>query len=77
MPRKILSGKIVGCKMEKTVVVQVRTPVNHPIYKKVVFRSKKYSAHDPDGFCKGKEGEMIKIIESRPHSKTKKWEIII
>lgn len=58
-------------KVDKTVVVRVESQIIHPIYKKYIRRSKKYAAHDPENRCQ--VGESVKIIESRPISKTKKW----
>lgn len=74
MPRRILRGEVVSCKMDKTAVVRVKRPSKHPIYKKVVFKFRKYAAHDPDNACS--VGDVVSIRESRPYSKTKTWEVV-
>lgn len=67
--RRVLEGIVVSDKMEKTIVVQVQTRVMHPLYKKFVKKALKVKAHDPKG--EAKNGERVKIIESRPYSKDK------
>jgi len=74
MPKRILTGTVVSDKMDKTVVVRVERRVMHPVYKKFIRRSKKYSAHDPNNAHK--VGDTVRIQECRPLSKTKKWEVI-
>ena len=74
MPRRVLQGTVVSDKMEKTVVVRVDRRVSHPIYKKTIQKSKKYSAHDEEG--RFKTGDKVQIIESAPISKTKKWKVL-
>jgi small subunit ribosomal protein S17 len=74
MPRRVLQGVVVSDKNEKTVVVRVDRRVRHPIYKKTIRRSKKYAAHDENN--QFKIGDSVQIIESRPHSKSKRWEVI-
>jgi small subunit ribosomal protein S17 len=74
MPKRILKGKVVSNKNDKTVVVQVVRTFPHPLYKKVVRRSKRYAAHDEQNKCS--VGDLVQIIESRPISKTKKWTVI-
>ena len=74
MPRRVLQGTVVSDKMEKTVVVRVDRRVSHPIYKKTIQKSKKYSAHDEES--RFKIGDKIQIIESAPISKTKKWKVL-
>lgn len=74
MPKRVLHGLIVSSKSDKTIVVNVERRFKHPIYKKTVKVSKKYSAHDPKNV--GIEGAMVKIIECRPISKTKSWMIL-
>jgi small subunit ribosomal protein S17 len=74
MPKRILTGIIVSDKTDKTVVVQVERRVKHPLYGKIVRRSKKYHAHD-----EGNEyhtGETVRIEETRPISKLKTWKVI-
>lgn len=74
MPRRILNGKVVSHKMDKTAVVQVQRISRHAIYKKEVVVFKKYLAHDENNAYG--EGAWVSIRESRPISKTKHWEII-
>lgn len=74
MPKRILQGVVVSDKSDKTVTVKVERKVAHPVYKKIVRVSKKYAAHDESN--KFKIGDSVKIIECRPHSKSKKWEVI-
>ena len=74
MPRRAFLGEVVSCKMQKTAVIQVKKAVKHPLYKKITFEKRKYMAHDPESICK--VGDIVKIIESRPHSKRKQWEIL-
>ncbi|MDR0640701.1 MAG: 30S ribosomal protein S17 [Holosporales bacterium] len=71
MPRRTLQGVVVSDKCDKTVSVRVENRVMHPIYKKYVKLHKKYMAHDEDNAYK--IGDIVKIIESRPISKIKKW----
>jgi len=70
---KILQGRVVSCKMQKTAVVAVKSWWKHPIYKKRMERTKKYKAHDEIGV---KVGDRVKIQETRPISKEKRWRII-
>ena len=72
MTKKILSGKVIKDKNDKTIVVLVKRRYIHPFFKKVITSSKKYHAHDENN--KFKVGDNVKIIESIPHSKKKKWE---
>jgi small subunit ribosomal protein S17 len=74
MPKRILQGVVVSDKMDKTVVVRVERRVMHPLYKKFIRRSKKYHAHDENNVYK--VGDVVRIIETRPISKTKTWEVI-
>ncbi len=74
MPRRILQGTVVSDKSDKTVVVKVERSVQHPLYKKFIRRSKKYHAHDPDN--RFKTGDVVKIRECRPISRTKSWEVL-
>lgn len=69
--KKLFTGIVESNKMEKTIVVRVTTKVLHPLYKKYVTRSKKYMAHDENS--EAGMGDTVKIIESRPMSKNKKW----
>ena len=73
MTKKILKGTITSTKNNKTVVVEVTRKFKHPFYEKVIKRTKKYHAHDEDN--KFKEGEAVSIIESKPFSKKKTWQV--
>ncbi len=72
MTKKILSGTVIKDKNDKTIVVLVKRRYIHPFFKKVITSTKKYHAHDENN--KFKIGDNVKIIESIPHSKKKKWE---
>jgi len=72
--RKVKEGLVVGDKMDKTVVVAVETRKVHPLYKKAIRVTKKYKAHDEKNACK--IGDKVKIIETRPLSKEKRWRVI-
>ena len=74
MPKKILSGIVVGDKPNKTVTVLVERKYQHPLLKKVVKSKKKYSVHDENNSYKN--GDKVKIIECKPYSKNKKFEIL-
>ena len=74
MTKRILKGEVVSDKGDKTIVVKVQRKFRHPFYGKVISRSKKYHAHDEKN--KYKIGDDVKIIESKPFSKKKKWEVI-
>jgi len=73
MAVKELVGLVVSNKMEKTAVIAVESRVAHPKYGKIVVKTKKYKAHDPENQCQ--EGDRVKIRETRPLSKTKRWEL--
>ena len=74
MPKRILQGVVVSDKMDKTVTVKVERKFKHALYKKFIRRSKKYAAHDEKNSCK--IGQIVKIQENKPISKTKKWVIV-
>ena len=74
MPRKVMEGVVVSDKMQKTVVVSVTTSSRHRLYGKVLRRTSKYMAHDEEGACK--EGDVVRIEESRPMSRLKRWRVI-
>ena len=74
MTKKILKGKVKSIKSNKTIVVEVVRKYRHPFYGKVIRRSKKYHAHDEKN--KFKEGENVSIIETKPISKLKRWQVI-
>ena len=71
MPKKVLQGTVVSNKQDKTITVLVERKFKHPVLKKVIRRSKKYSAHDPEN--KYVNGDKVKIMESKPISKSKRW----
>ena len=71
---KIMSGKVVSDKMQKTIVVQVERTVTHPKYGKILRRRSKLHAHDENEVCK--VGNIVKIRESRPLSKLKNWVLV-
>ncbi len=74
MPKRVMWGTVVSDKRDKTVTVRVERRVMHPVYKKIITRSKKYSAHDETN--KVKVGDRVRIRETRPLSKTKCWEVV-
>jgi small subunit ribosomal protein S17 len=74
MPRRVLTGRVVSDKTDKTVTVLVERRVMHPLYKKFIRRSKKYAAHDEANLCK--QGDLVAIEECRPISKTKSWLVV-
>ena len=74
MPKKILNGVVVGDKENKTIKVMVERKYQHPLFKKVVKSKKRYSAHDEEN--KFKIGDKVSIIECKPYSKNKKFEVV-
>lgn len=72
--KRVLVGKVVSNANEKTIVVTVDTVVKHPLYKKYISRRKKFMAHDPANECK--VGDKVQIIESRPLSRRKRWQLV-
>jgi small subunit ribosomal protein S17 len=74
MPKRVLTGVVVSDKTEKTVVVKVERKVKHPLYGKIIRRSKKYHAHDEANSFK--EGEVVRIEECAPISKLKTWTVL-
>jgi small subunit ribosomal protein S17 len=74
MPKRILTGTIVSDKGDKTVVVNVERKVKHPLYAKIIRRSKKYHAHDEGN--QFKLGQIVRIEECAPLSKLKTWKVI-
>ena len=74
MPKRVLTGLVVSDKGDKTVVVNVERRVQHPLYGKIIKRSKKYHAHDEGN--EYKSGETVRIEESAPMSKLKTWRVI-
>lgn len=71
--RKSRTGTVVSDKMDKTVVVAIQDRVKHPLYKKIVKRTKKFKAHDENNECK--IGDRVLIVETRPLSKDKNWRV--
>tara|TARA_B100001123_G_scaffold390457_1_gene468052 strand:- start:2118 stop:2354 length:237 start_codon:yes stop_codon:yes gene_type:complete len=74
MPKKILKGKVISDKSEKTIVVLVERKYQHPFLKKVVKGRKKYHAHDENN--KFKIGDTVNIVESKPYSKNKRFKVL-
>ena len=74
MPKKILKGIVVSDKPNKTITVLVERKYQHPLFKKIIKSKKKYNAHDENN--KFKNGDKVSIIECRPYSKTKKFEVL-
>lgn len=72
--RRVKTGKVVSNKMDKTVTVSIESVVQHSLYKKTVRRSKKYKAHDENNQCN--IGDLVKIMETRPLSKDKRWRVV-
>ncbi len=74
MPKRILIGTVVSDKTDKTVTVKVERKVRHPLYGKIIRRSKKYHAHDEAN--EYRPGDTVRIEETRPISKTKTWKVL-
>jgi small subunit ribosomal protein S17 len=74
MPKRVLTGTVVSDKTDKTVVVRVERRVKHPLYGKIIKRSKKYHAHDAGN--EFREGEIVRIEETAPISKLKTWTVL-
>ncbi len=72
--RKVLVGEVVSDKMDKTVVVRVDRTRRHPLYGKVVRVSKRFKAHDEENRCR--VGDIVRIMESRPLSREKRWVVV-
>jgi len=72
--RKTRVGRVVSDKQQKTVVVAVERKVSHPLYGKQVVRTQRYYAHDEQGMAR--EGDMVRISETRPLSKLKRWRVV-
>jgi len=75
MPRRVLQGKVVSDAPDKTIVVLVERRIMHPLYKKIIRKSKKYHAHDEDNAFK--TGDIVRIRECRPISKKKSWKVVV
>jgi small subunit ribosomal protein S17 len=74
MPKKVYTGRVVSDKMDKTVVVAVTRTFQHPLYKKTIKRIARFKAHDEENKCK--TGDTVQIVESRPLSRDKRWQVI-
>ncbi len=72
--RKVREGVVVSDRMNKTVVIEVKRLVRHPLYKKVIRRASRCKAHDADDQCG--VGDRVRIMETRPLSKTKRWRVV-
>ena len=72
--KKQLIGQVLESPMDKTIVIRVERRFPHPMYKKFVSKSKKYYAHDPENKCN--PGDIVKILESKPISKLKRWVVL-
>jgi small subunit ribosomal protein S17 len=75
MPKRILTGTVVSDKNDKTIVVKVERKVKHPLYGKIIRRSKKYHAHDEANVAS--EGQTVRIEECAPVSKNKSWRLVV
>ena len=72
--RKTRTGKVVSDKMDKTIVVAIETRVPHPLYKKIIKRTYRLKAHDEENTCN--TGDTVKVMETRPISKDKRWRLV-
>jgi len=72
--RKTRIGKVVSNKMDKTIVVAIETSVKHPLYGKIIKRTTKLKAHDEENKCQ--IGDKVKVMETRPLSKEKRWRLV-
>ena len=72
--RKTRVGVVVSDKMDKTIVVAVKSNVRHPLYNKIIKRTYKLKAHDENNECK--KGDTVKVMETRPLSKEKRWRLV-
>ncbi|MBF0157975.1 MAG: 30S ribosomal protein S17 [Magnetococcales bacterium] len=75
MAKRVMQGTVVSDKMNKTVVVAIERKVQHPLYGKIVRRTKKYLAHDEENRCQ--IGDTVQIEESRPLSRRKRWVVLM
>jgi small subunit ribosomal protein S17 len=74
MQRKVREGTVISNKMDKTVVIEQRRRVQHPVYKRYITLTKKYYAHDEKNECQ--IGDFVRIMETRPLSKQKHWRVV-
>lgn len=75
MPARTLQGTVISDKADRTITVRVERQVQHPLYMKIMRRSKKFRAHDPENRCK--VGDQVRIRECKPISKSKTWEVVV
>jgi small subunit ribosomal protein S17 len=75
MPKRILTGTVTSDKNEQTVTVSVERRFKHPVFKKIIKKSKTYRVHDPKNSFK--EGDQVRIQECAPVSKSKRWEVLV
>jgi len=74
MPKRVLQGKVVSTKNDQTVTVLVERRFTHPVLKKTIKKTKKYRAHDADN--RYKDGDVVRISECPPKSRSKRWEVV-
>ena len=72
--RKVIVGRVVSNKMDKTIVVAIKDSVKHPVYKKVIKNTYKLKAHDENNECR--VGDKVRVMETRPLSKDKRWRLV-
>jgi small subunit ribosomal protein S17 len=72
--RKVRVGTVVSDKMDKTVVVEVENTVQHPLYKRTIYRTVRLKAHDPENACR--VGDRVRVMSTRPLSKEKRWRVV-
>ena len=72
--RKVFVGRVVSNRMDKTITVVVERRVRHPFYGKYITKSSKFMAHDEENICK--EGDSVRIMETRPYSRQKRWRLV-
>lgn len=75
MSKRVMQGVVVSDKGDKTIVVRIERRFAHPLLRKTIRKSKRYSAHDPEN--KFKVGDQVRIEECRPISKTKRWQVLV
>jgi small subunit ribosomal protein S17 len=73
-PRKMLVGRVVSSKMDKTVTISVVRSIRHPLYKKTIKKTSKIWAHDAENQCR--EGDRVRVMSTRPLSKLKRWRVV-
>jgi len=73
-PRKVLVGRVVSNKMDKTVTISIERTFQHPLYKKIVKKTSKIWAHDAENECR--TGDKVKVMSTRPLSKLKRWRVV-